>query len=97
MAKQWFTYILTTTTTAPQITPQNYVAIGPYQQFCSLANRTCLIYTYTSSGAAALPSPFPGAAPAISSKLQSYIALNISGPVTAQPLGSKKYLYVMGS
>lgn len=96
MAKQWFYYQISTTTLAAQITPQNYEAIGAYVEGCSLADRTCLIYTYTSSGAVALPSPVRGGAPAISAKLQSYMALNITGPIVDRPVGSKKYLYVRG-
>lgn len=100
MAKQWFYYALSTTSCAAQNTPGNYVAVGafPIPNPCVLANRTCLIYTYTSSGNDQLPSPSPGGAPAISSKLQAYITLVCSGggPVVAQPATGKKYLYVQG-
>lgn len=100
MAKQWFNYVLSSTSCPPQLTPQNYVAIGAYQLICSLADRTCLIYTFTSSGTAALPSPTPGGAPGISSKIQSYIKAFCggAGPVVPQPPGAtKKYVYVRGT
>lgn len=97
--KQWFNYALSTTTQSAQINSANYVAIGPYPApgFCSLANRVCILYTYTSSGFDPLPSPFPCGAPGISAKLQSYIAAIVAGPVVAQPATGKKYIYVRGT
>lgn len=99
MAKQWFNYALPTSALSPQLTPENYVEQGPYRAaaFCGLADRTCLIYTYTSSGIDRLPSPFPGGAPGISAKLQAYITANISGPVSYRPTTGKVYLYVRGT
>lgn len=97
--KQWFNYAISSTTQSAQITPANYVAVGPYPGpgFCSLATRVCLIYTYTSSGFDALPSPFPCGAPGISAKLQAYIAVIVTGPVANQPGAGKKYIYVRGT
>ena len=102
MAKQWFNYVASATTFAAQITPANYLAVGAYpsdNQFCTLATRTCLLYTYTSSGTSALPSPSVGGAPAISTKIQAYIAAFTTGggAVQAQPISGKKYLYVRGT
>lgn len=99
MAKQWFSYINPSTTLSAQITPANYILVGQYVAFCSLANRTCLLYSFYSSGSAIRPSFNHGGAPGISANLQSYIASFTTGggPVVAQPVVGKKYLYVMGS
>ena len=71
MAKQWFNYVELSTGILAQIDPVAYVAVGAYPgfTFCALANRTCLIYTYTSSGSTFRPSPTHQGAPGISARL----------------------------
>lgn len=101
MAKQWFNYVLPTTTLSPQITASNYTAQGAYTgaAACSLANRTCLIYSFYSSGSPVRPSNTIGGAPGLSPNLQSYITSFVTGgaPVEPQPGLGKKYVYVRGT
>ena len=99
MAKQWFNYIGSSTGFAAQITVLNYMPVGAYpgNSFCVLADRTCLIYSYTSSGSPALPSIGPTGPPGLSTSLVRYISANFIGPIVPQPVGPyKKYLYVTG-
>lgn len=100
MAKQWFNYANPSTTSMAQKSAQNYILVGPYPtdppNYCQLADRVCLIYTYFSS-IAGYPSPTIGGAPAISTRIQTYINAIAAGPVVPQPPVGKKYVYVRGS